>query len=515
MTNATVARWDIFEHTMQGPAEGNPYLDVTVGAVFRHGNRTLTVPGFYDGNGVYKVRFSPDTEGEWHFSTTSDVAALDGASGTFVCGPARPGVRGPVRVHNQFHFAYEDGTVYLPFGTTCYAWTHQPLDLQEQTLETLKTAPFNKVRMGVFPKDYIYNTNDPLHDVFEKKADGTHDMDRPGFEAFRHFENQVGTLAEMGIEADIIIFHPYDRWGYCTMTEEQDNRYLRYLVARLAAYRNVWWSLANEYDFLLDTKPMERWDTFFRIIEENDPSQHLKSIHNGDPAKSYNHRRPWVDHCCIQNWEVKKTAEWREEYGKPVINDEPEYEGNVPKHWGNCEPHELVNRYWITMVRGGYIGHGETFMRDDDVLWWAKGGTLEGQSVARIAFIREIMEDSIIDGLTPVSTTTSRVSRRVAMSTDGDTRFIYWSEHQPLQWDVGLPEDDGDYEIDLIDVWNMTVTPLPKGPNPRVHSQRISGGGTVSNVSGAAFGVELPGKPYLALRVRPRRTGKETGHGNG
>ena len=28
-----------------------------------------------------------------------------------------------------------------------------------------------------------------------------------------------------------------------------DDRYLRYVVARLAAYRNVWWSLANEYDF--------------------------------------------------------------------------------------------------------------------------------------------------------------------------------------------------------------------------------------------------------------------------
>src|SRR5262249_53510248 len=29
-----------------------------------------------------------------------------------------------------------------------------------------------------------------------------------------------------------------------------DDRYVRYLVARLAAHRNVWWSLANEYDFM-------------------------------------------------------------------------------------------------------------------------------------------------------------------------------------------------------------------------------------------------------------------------
>lgn len=501
----TIARWDVFEHTLNGPADGNPYVDVELGATFRHGNRSVSVPGFYDGDGQYKVRFMPDSEGEWSFVTTSSAEALDGATGRFTCGPARSGVHGPVRVHNQFHFAYADGTSYLPFGTTCYAWTHQPPELQAQTLETLKTAPFNKLRMGVFPKDYIYNTNEPLHHVFEKRSDGTHDLDRPGFAAFRHFETQVAALGELGIEADIIIFHPYDRWGYCTMTEEQDFRYLKYLVARLAAYRNVWWSLANEYDFLLDTKPMERWDRFFQIIEENDHANHLKSIHNGDPAKNYNHRRQWVDHCCIQNWDVKKTDQWRAEYGKPVVNDEPEYEGNVPKHWGNCEPRELINRYWITMVRGGYIGHGETFLRDDDILWWAKGGTLEGEAVARIAFIREIMEDSIENGLTPLDSRTTRLFTRVAGAKDGETLFIYFAEHQPLQWDVALPEDDGDYEIDLIDGWNMTVTPLPKGPKPKVHSQRISGGAVISNESPAAFGVALPGKPYLALRVRPRR----------
>jgi hypothetical protein len=33
---------------------------------------------------------------------------------------------------------------------------------------------------------------------------------------------------------------------------------MRYLAARLGAYRNVWWSLANEYDFLIDVKPVAK-----------------------------------------------------------------------------------------------------------------------------------------------------------------------------------------------------------------------------------------------------------------
>ena len=158
---------------------------------------------------------------------------------------------------------------------------------RHETLETLKRTRFNKLRMGVFPKDYPYNVNEPLHPIFLAGKDGKEDFDRPNPEAFRHFEKQVAALRDLGIEADIIIFHPYDRWGYCNMSAEQDFRYLAYLAARLAAYRNVWWSLANEYDFLLDSKPMTQWDRYFHIIEENDPYRHLKSIHNGDVNMNY------------------------------------------------------------------------------------------------------------------------------------------------------------------------------------------------------------------------------------
>ena len=32
------------------------------------------------------------------------------------------------------------------------------------------------------------------------------------------------------------------------MSAEEDDLYWKYVIARFAAYRNVWWSLANEYD---------------------------------------------------------------------------------------------------------------------------------------------------------------------------------------------------------------------------------------------------------------------------
>jgi hypothetical protein len=225
-------------------------------------------------------------------------------------------------------------------------------------------------------------------DVYHLRADGKYDsldFDCPNYAAFQHLRDRqvAAVMAEMGIEADIIIFHPYDNWGYATMDEETDYRYLRYLIARLAAYRNVWWSLANEYDFMLENKPMERWDQFFQILLDEDPYNHLRSIHQAEPDRMYDHTKPGVTHVCIQHPQVRHVVEWRRTYGKPIVDDELEYEGNIIYPWGGISAEEEVHRFWLMVVNGGYAGHGETYVHPDDLLWWAKGGRLYGQSAAR------------------------------------------------------------------------------------------------------------------------------------
>ena len=127
------------------------------------------------------------------------------------------------------------------------------------------------------------------------------------------------------------------------MAADQDDRYVRYLVARLGAFRNVWWSLANEYDFLLDVKPVARWDRYFHIIEENDPARHLEVDPQWRGDDELRSSQALVDHVCIQNWNVKRTADWRREWGKPIVNDELEYEGDISLAWGNLTPQELTS----------------------------------------------------------------------------------------------------------------------------------------------------------------------------
>jgi hypothetical protein len=252
---------------------------------------------------------------------------------------------------------------------------------------------------------------------------------------------------------------------------------------------NVWWSLANEYDFLLNTKPMSFWVRVFQLLEETDPVRHLASIHNGDPEAAYDHRKPWVSHVCLSTGTSS---------GRPSGAGSGASRSSTTSRSTRATSQELVHRYWLTLLRGGYIGHGETYEDPDDLLWWAKGGVLRGEAPARIGFLRRLVETHAPAGLTPLGPEWpwSRLSGAVS----GRTTFVYFGEHQPALWSTGLPTDTTDCEATVIDTWNMTERPaeiVPAFvPHPTRHGKIERGG-----ESDAAFAVRVPGKPNLALRI--------------
>lgn len=442
--------WDVFEISLAGPSAGNPFADVRLSARFQQGDKVFTPQGFYDGDGVYKIRFMPDSAGQWTYATESNCGELDGKKGQFTCVAAAPGNHGPVRVHNTFQLAYADGTPHFSVGTTCYAWVHQGDALEEQTLATLNSAPFNKMRMCVFPKSYAYNQNEPQYYPYEGKPLKDWDFKRfdPAF--WWHFEKRVAQFRDLGIEADIIIFHPYDRWGFKDMGHESNLLYLRYLVARLAAYRNVWWSFANEYDLL--RWPMEHWDEYMQLVQQIDPYGHLRGIHNC--RGWYDHSKPWVTHCSIQNSDFTKAKEYRDKYRKPVVYDECRYEGDIPQGWGNITAQQMVKNFWMGSLAGCYVGHGETYKHLEDLLWWAKGGVLRGQSPARIQFMKDLIEGLPYQEMSPDFSFHPAVC---IMSKPGDSYLLYFAEKKAATLD--LP-GDRPYKLDAIDPWEMKVLPV-------------------------------------------------------
>jgi len=471
----TVQLHGYFELTLTDVARDNPFLDVDLDVDFTGPAGQTRAGGFYDGDGIWRVRLYASRAGDWTFRTRSNARGMNGVSGAFTVTTAQAGP-GVVRVADTFHFRHDNGDRHLPLGTTAYAWHHQPTEREELTLATLETSPFTKVRMSVFPKAYLYNSDEPERLPFEPTVDGGFDPTRFDIDFFQHLDRRVQELAARGIEADIVLYHAYDRWGFSDLDPVADDRYVRYVVRRLGAFANVWWSMANEYD-LVRSKTEADWERLAGIVTAEDPSGHLLSIHNG--FDFYDYTKAWVTHCSVQRIDLYRTAEntdlWRERWNKPIVIDECGYEGDIEQGWGNLTPEEFVRRAWEGAVRGGYVNHGETYRDPNEVLWWSKGGVLRGRSPQRIAFLRGVIEASPAGVLDPLPGDWDVPWGGVA------DRYIvvYLGAGQSALRSVQLPE--GEWRGEILDTWEMTVLPI---------GDALSGLTTI----------ELPSKPYLALR---------------
>jgi hypothetical protein len=492
----TVPQWGIYEIELNGPTNGNPFLDVRLSAVFSNGSNRVEVPGFYDGDGVYRVRFMPDTQDRWQYETRANCRELTGKTGGFTVTPPGPGNHGPVRVHNTYHFAYADGTPFKQIGTTIYNWLDTPEDLQEETLKTLAASPFNKARMLLTPQRTAYRTNFPPP-RWPFAGTPPHDWDYTRFnpDYFRHYEKRLTELRDLGIEADLVLFNPYGKWGFEKMDAAGDERYVRYVVARFGAYRNVWWSLCNEWDFL-HAKTEADWDRIGALVQQCDPYNHLRSIHNGNLM--YNHNQPWVTHASVQNGVAVESAAaaelYRDVWRKPVVYDEVKYEGDAKYRWADLTGPEMVHRFWCGTIGGTYVGHGDYFTTVAEDTWTSFGGKMKGESAPRLAFLRKILEAGPADGLDPIDKWNDPNTAGQA----GEYYLTYFGKATPTNWVFQLYKrgvtDGMRFKVDVIDTWAMTLTPVPGEFVTQKRDNYYFG--DAQNRS-----VPLPGKPGIALRL--------------
>ncbi|MHA5097088.1 DUF5060 domain-containing protein [Oenococcus oeni] len=486
----TIERWKTYEFKLDGPINGNPFTDIKLFGIFTNNGHSRKVRGFYDGNGVYKIRYMPKEIGNWTVNTESNNTDLDGQENSFIVTEASTNNHGPVQVQGQTHFVYADGTPYMPFGTTAYAWAIQSSERQKQTLETLRENKFNKIRMCVFPKSYNYNTEQPAVYPYEgkpKKVSSEFNNDtwmiKPediGFDFsrfvpkyFQHLENQISKLDQLGVQADLILFHPYDSWGFARMGKKFDKLYIEYIVARLASYKNVWWALANEYDLLnlIGQKPLEAWDFIGHTVQHEDPSDHLVSIHNfydppqhKDTTKNwYDQSKPWITHLSIQSDNLYFVPKWMDEYRKPIVVDECRYEGNIEFGWGDNSAEGMTDSFYRVVLRGGYATHGETYIDKPNTkrsIWWAHGGVLYGESYKRINYFKQLLDENNFDYVVPMATEGPHWELAAGASPDGQHVFVYMGDSHPEFEILDFLPDNIEYSAELIDTWNMTKKPL-------------------------------------------------------
>lgn len=491
-------QYQTFELIFNGKAPEGSQSVIDLQAVFSCQGDEKTVSGFYAGDGKYIIRYLPQHEGLVRWK----VSGLFTAEGEEECRACVDGIHHGLVKPCGTAMKFEDGTFCRPFGTTVYGMMHQPKALIAETIETMIASPFDKIRTCMFPKHYIFNENEPEMFAFEKKPEEGFDFHRPCFAFWDAFEETIRIFEQHQIQVDLILFHPYDRWGFAQMSKEEYMPYLDYLIARFAALPNIWWSLANEYD-CMKAFQKEDWDCIDQYISEKDVYGHMLSCHH--MIRHYDFAKDHITHCSIQG-DAAGVEKFMQRFHKPVLIDECGYEGNIVCHWGHLSGFEMVNRLWHCFVMGGYGTHGETFMHPEDILWWGKGGRLYGESVARIGFLKKIItelpgalepvpfafvsleklqemkegrhQEEMSDFIRAIIDMPLEEAERVIDNITKDTRIFtghcgedaylaYYGRHCTAVGEMELPETYR-YRIEVIDVWEMTRETILTGVNGKV-----------------------------------------------
>lgn len=516
-----VERWGVYEtsYTACVSDDCNPFAQ-TISATFV-GPDTLRVEGYYDGDDRWKVRFMPTSEGMWTYTIHSGIAALNGLQGTLLCVAPAEGNHGPVQVDSTgLNFCYADGSRYYPIGTTSYDWMHASsnpsvstadagLTMQQQTLLSLGETGFTKIRSLLLPQNFNRDYPEPEQYPFVRTAEGW-DWTRLNPRYFDHVEECTRALMSLGIEQDLILFHPYDggRWGFSAMPVEAGELLCRYVGARMSSMRNVWWSLANEYDLIKEQTPAS-WSAWTDAILAADPYHHLISIHSYT-AQYYSYWDERYTHCSIQDQapveDFGRAATVRNIYRKPVVFDEVLYEGDMQVRWGCLSGEEMLHRFYQALIAGTYCTHSECYQFGDPSSFrynfLAVGGKFSGSMWARTKFLKSLLDDMPM----PMYLADSSWDPRTSACGPG-YYMVYMGREVHDQWIFDLPlrngrtpaypriEEGEQYEVEIIDTWNMTIERYPVlFETVKQDSYRA--------VDREHRVVVLPRKPYLLLRIK-------------
>lgn len=421
---ATLPQYSICEIVItQTPYASNQeslaYTEPDVKAVFTRvtDNRKLTVHGFYDvdtgtGQIVFKIRFNASEQGNWRYDVSCTRQA-DGApcgvtapSKTFtVSGSAR---RGFLRRDPSFpkKFVYDSSFHPFIWGQTYYQIvTNAVAGGGWQTAVTnSRDKGLNKVRMLLYPwwpyytpygdtQPFNGGTTTPNHDAINvnhwRKFDQvvnklyiTNDLEGSPMLA------EIILFKDKAVGTDPATGTPINDPGRVFGSVPQDDRYVRYAVARYAAFPNVMWCLSNEWQTARNDAAY--WTNRATTLTNNDPwafdASHTRpralSIHPHNEAR-FSFSAP-----TFYNWPAQDVLQWSighdpcvpgsnpcvnsDEWAnfgitnnlsdnRPVVNDEYGYINS--KLNGNCAtvftPDDERRGMWAIAVAGGYGSFGD------------------------------------------------------------------------------------------------------------------------------------------------------------
>ena len=352
---------------------GNPFFSDIEGRFEGPDNAVLRVPGFYAGEGVWKIRFSPTKPGSWTYTVRSATNPdADDMSGVVECAPGGRTTRGPLRIplENPFHFAFEDGTPHFMNAYECdWLWA---LDLGAENLEnttklvdSIRSYGFNNVIMNVYAHDCGWSEGRTSKNDYGPPAkyawEGTNedpDHSRINTDFFDHYDGVVRLLAdrEIMIHLFLKVYNKMVNWPQPYSPE--DDLFFRYITARYQAYPNILWDFSKESKNEPDKKYVYNRVNFVKAL---DAYRHLFTIHDDPGYFADAARRRSVDFFTAQQHTdfFYAALAGKDRYRIPYFNSEFGYEhgpGGIDDYTYGVRqtPEELIRRAYEVVMAGAY-----------------------------------------------------------------------------------------------------------------------------------------------------------------
>jgi len=380
-----VGRWDMFELTLVNPRTyANPFTEVTLDAtVIAPSGRDMRVPGFYDGENVWRLRLMPDETGRWRYEARFSDGSR-GAVGAFECVPGK--IRGPLRVHrkNPLWFEHADGTPFYLRGF--HLWWLDALDEPTlgKTLDFLHAQKFNAV---VGP--HLSDAGPPGRLPWERNSAGNPDFSRLNLTLWRNLDRSLKAMKDREM-----VLIPFSIFGGTNgvpkiPTWQERDLFLRYWVARWGGFWNATFQPTSEWEEGFPEGDILRIGS---RLHELDGGRHLVSVHSLKASSEGVQRAEWFAYHTVQDklseWEPMKFTwfvQLHRRVRKPILAHECLWEGNFYQKEAGLDVDNLRKAAWAIALCGGQINYADEvvergrWMRREN---WDKGKTFSERGMA-------------------------------------------------------------------------------------------------------------------------------------
>lgn len=373
----------------------DPFNDIDVDLLLFGNGRLYTIPAFWDGGNIWKVRFVCPSAGTWYYKTVctdSDNDSLNKRTGKVIC----PEYSGEHDIYKhgfvttnagKKYFTYDDGTPFFYLGDTHWS-------LGDETVDMVKTICEKRVSQG-----FTVIQSEPIG----AKFDFTNGITEDDMAGLAVYDAKFRIIADNGlVHANAQFFFTYymepliaNNGGYngkdlADNTKKYLEKISRYWVARYSAYPVIWtlgqeadndfyWSETSHPDWNYENNP---YKLVAEYIAKYDAYDHPLSAHqeNTGETATYGNGKGASDKCkvyykgaapsCFRDvkahdfyaaqWHPSKTEQsnfrvekdyWFNSQGKPVVNYEGQYCYLWTKNFGSRM------QGWTAYLNGMY-GYG-------------------------------------------------------------------------------------------------------------------------------------------------------------